>query len=353
MSKHSATMDDVARACGVTKMTVSYALSGKRRISPETVRRVQEAARQLSYEPNLQARTLASGRGQGVALFSMYLLPGGSARIIEKLQRGLNSLGFDAPLHGFGAHDWQNNPARQVELVRALVGSRPRAVICNNTALCPDALDEFEKFIASGGTLICFGHESDLSCDQVLPNYAGMLQLATEYLIELGHRDIGLYDPGHANPNDPASTGFYRALSEAGLKVNPKWIFTGPIYEEGGVFLAEQFLAMTKHPTAIVSVMDATASVFIQQVERAGWKVPDDISIIGMNDMPASKFWRPTLTAMHQPFDELAQHVVQLLERRLAGDDAPPQRVRLMGHLVPRESTSVLNSKKAIAENRP
>jgi DNA-binding LacI/PurR family transcriptional regulator len=321
-------------------MTVSRALSGRGSVAAGTRERVLAAAQRLRYEPNLHARGLVSGQGQGIALFSMLLLPGGSARIIEKLRCALNGLGFDAPLHGFGARDWVDNPERQIELVRALLRTRPRAVICHTSSMKREALNELSRFIESGGVVIGFGQEADLPCDQVNLDYSGMVQRATSYLLELGHRDIGYYDPALPSLIDTASDGFFKALAEAHIQERKEWLWVGPMYEEGGVWLAERFLAASERPTAIVCAMDATASVFSHQVARAGVKVPDDVSVIGMNGLPGSEFLHPALTVINQPYDELAQLVVDMLQRRLADDDSPPRRVRIAGDLVPRESTA-------------
>ena len=338
-----ATITTIAEACGVTKMTVSRVLSGKGSTSPATRQQVLEAARRLGYEPNMQARALATGHSDVIGLLVGVLYPGVHAQTAELLQEQLNLAGYDVPLYGFGTW-YRLDTEKQAATVRGLRLRRPRAIVCHTSGLQPPALEELRIFQAAGGIVVCYGNPVDLACDQAVIGYENSTYQSTKHLLKLGHRRIGLLGSWIKNQPtvEPRVRGFLRAMDEAGIALNYDHLFDGPAYEEGGAWLAQQILAMprTKRPTAMVVLHDASAGVFMNEMARAGVIVPRDMSVVGHEDIPAARYWSPPLTTLHHPVESITKSVTSMLLSRLGGETCPPVRTVNEGKLIVRESSA-------------
>jgi LacI family transcriptional regulator len=137
-----------------------------------------------------------------------------------------------------------------------------------------------------------------------------------------------------------------RALDEAGIAYHPEWTHDSAIYEEGGEQLTAWFLRLEKRPTAMCVNNDVVASVFVQQLYRAGLKVPDDVSVIGHDDSPIAKYCMVPLTVVTQPIWSEAEKAASLLSQRLNNEyDGPPRILIATGELVLRDSVRRLAPK--------
>jgi DNA-binding LacI/PurR family transcriptional regulator len=344
--KKSMTISEVARELGVSPATVSSAFSGKGTITASRREAVLQAARELGYEPNPIAQRLKSGRNPNtIAIFSPALDLGIGVQQIQWLQGALNERGFEAQLY---AHPYEAprdfNPG---SMLRALRFEKPRALICNGGWHFSEAdRAELEQFIEEGGdaVFIAYGAEANVTCDQVVFDEAHSAQLATQHLLELGHRDIAY---GAHELKIGASfheSGYRRALEEAGIAPRAEWMLDSEqtFYEESGAKLADQFLKLNKRPSAIIINNDRAASAFINVVQRAGIRVPHDVSVVGIDDTPAARFAAVPMTAVSYPLPAIVYSVIDTLFTRLGGNSGARRIKTIRGELVVRESTAAL-----------
>lgn len=341
----AATLHDVASLAGVTPMTVSNVLRGKGRMSESTRQRVLQAARQLSYTPNSLAQRLATG--QVANYIDLYAsLPGGGVRLLtlKRIQDELASHGYDVPIHSYGVSESTTDADRNNnQLMRKLRQSRPRAIVCATPYLDGEALLELQSYLREGGHVVCYDEVVDLSCDNLVFDAEGNIHQATQHLLELGHRRIGLFQHGARKPHDAILQGFKRALADFNIKPQPQWLF-GSLHssEEGGLALAEQFLKLKKseRPTAMIVVNDVAALAFMIQLQHDGVKVPEHLSIIGHDDLSLAKCCPAPLTTVSYPVEKIAHEVTRLLIDRLQREySGSPRRVVVDGELIVREST--------------
>ena len=333
------TISDIAAELGVTKMTVSLALSGKGRVSTEMREKVAEVARRLNYEPNHHARTLTTGNSNLIGIFSVSVYPGVQLQTIERIQGLLNEKGFDVPLYGHGYHEYLD-PTQQGRIMAALCQQQPRAIVFDSKFLQPPAAERLRSYVERGGVAVCFDEDHNIPCDRVFRDFGAMSVLSVQHLLELGHRKIGLYCPSpDRRTTEPRIDGFHRALQDAGIQPNKEWILSGPAFEPGGAYLAEQFLALKSRPTAMVVIGDATAGVFMNQLFHAGVRVPDDLSVVGHHGIPAAEYWIPALTTVAYPIVSTADEIVSMLTSRLDGRySGAPRLATMHGELVVRNS---------------
>jgi DNA-binding LacI/PurR family transcriptional regulator len=346
MSKKAATLADVAREAGISKTTASHALSGKGWVSSKTRDAVLEAALRLGFEVDPLAQRLSVGRcPRTIGFYSLDIDLSGRTRQLQIIQAALNDLGFSVPIHAYGyrgSHLEQN----QMDVMSTMLSQRPRAVVCNMSGVLPQVMARLERFQEEGGIVVCYGYGSarDITCDQVLFDEEHSTYLAARHLLELGHRDIGLFNVGQRVPATDTLLGFERALGEFGVDVRPEWLFgnEGVLrYEEEGVLLAEQFLRLKQRPTGMCVANDYAATAFVSTLVRAGVRVPEDVSVVGDDDDPIAPHGVVPLTTISQPIEPITVQVIQMLQERLETTfSGPPRTVIVQGELVLRRSTA-------------
>lgn len=340
-SANAMTLEDLAREIGVSRSLVSIAFTGNGRIAPQTRERILQSAQEMGFSPNPHARRLASGRCQNtIGLFSLGLDFGVVTHKIKIIQGLLMDKGFDVPLYAYGAYR-PSEVRRQAELMGTLRRQQPRAIICATRALEADALKELEQYRSEGGIVVCYDYCVPLDCDQVIFDREDNTYQTAKHLLELGHRHLGLYMGGATTPSGERKDGLDRALGEAGLQPNPQWMFNGETDEEGGILLAQQFLALQERPTGLCIVNDRAALSFINEVRRAGVRVPEDVSVVCHDDQPAARYSAVPLTTNTHPVQEIAAAVAALLCSRLDGSYSGTARQHIVrGALVVRDSAA-------------
>lgn len=346
-------MSDVARVAGVSKMTVSFALNNTGRVSEKTRVIVMEAAQQLGYEPNPHAQNLSNGRSNNtIGLFSLWFDFGVGTQKIQFIQSALNQSGFDVPIYGIGLHD-QYNEEVQALAIASVRRQKPRGLICFTNGLQPKALLELRRYQDEGGILVSYDYPTDLDCDAVLFDRVDNTYRAAKHLTELGHRKLGYADHGFARINGPRVIGFHRAIEEVDGEWRPEWLLeagSARNYAEGGRILAAKFLELRDRPTALCIVNDYSAIVFINELERAGVRVPDDVSVVGHDDHAMSQFARVPLSSVSHPSETIAQHAAQFLLSRLSGEyDGAARSFTACGELIARQSSAAPKKNAAIA----
>lgn len=356
-AKRAPTIHDVAAALGMHKSTVSLGLSGKGNVSLKTRARIEAVAREMGYQPNPLAQRLATNAGNNlVCLCAGNLDVGITIEKILLIQKELTARGLEAPIYTLpapgenadsSAHSPATSPATsQAAQVRYLCRQQPRAIVCSTQAFHPMVFPELAAYQNEGGIVVAYDVAIPLACDQVVFDREHNGYLAARYLIERGHRKLGLVsvvkrDGSGLNVAQNARlSGFSRALDEAGLKVNPEWIWEETTYESGGAALAAHFLEMANRPTGICIVNDYMALSFMAEVMRAGVRIPEDLSVMGHDNQVVAAYTPVPLSSSTQPQTEIAAAVIQLLSQRLSGLGEAPRTVLIRGEVVERQSVA-------------
>ena len=312
--KRNSTIDDVARAAGVARVTVSRVLNKGTNVRPETRERVQRAVEALGYSVNHQARALASGSSRQIMLIHAHspeLEPNSyyNAGLELGALRACSSLGFDLVTRAVDPHD--ENRLRL--LASILERERPAGLI-----LSPPLSDDIE-FIGtarrSGVRVVAVsaGEESRATVLAVgIDERAGGYAIG-QHLISLGHRRIGFIKgpPAHraaALRHD----GFQEALREAGID-QEQWTSIGDFTFKSGVEAADELLNDGIKVTAIACANDDMAAGVMLALHRAGLEIPRAISVTGFDDTPMSEIVWPPLTTVRQPIKDFTERAVHLL----------------------------------------
>jgi LacI family transcriptional regulator len=348
--RKTATMQDVARAVGVTPMTVSYALSGKRKISNETREAILQAARELNFEPNMMAQRLRKGRCEKtIGFFSLDVDLSSRTRQLQIIQAELSDLGYTVPVYAYG-YRGRDVVANQLELINTLISQRPRAIICNTSGVLPPVLERLQNFVDEGGIAVCYGFSlfADVDCDQVVYAEGETFYDATKHLLDLGHRDIGFFNVGYRKPGGEMMRHVERAMQEVGATIREEWLFPNDgtlTYEEHGELLGKMFLEQRKRPTGMVMANDYAAVAFMATLVQNGVRIPQDVSVVGHNNDSIAPFGVVPLTTTANPIAEVADAVIDLLQSRIVEDyQGEPRRITVPGTSIIRQSTAAFQS---------
>lgn len=331
------TVQDVARAAGVSAMTVSRVMNGGTNVRADTRKAVLAAVEQLDYRPNAAARSLAAGGAAQIGL--LYANP--SAGYLSQFLIGALETARRAGSHLVLEACEDDSALAQAEAVRQLVDARVRGVVL------PPPLSEsavVRTALAQAGipwAAIAMGSQEAGTLNVRIDDFEAARAM-TRHLVELGHREIG-FIKGH--PNQVASAerhrGFVAALEEAGIDPASARIEQGLFTYRSGIDAAERILAAPGAPTAIFASNDDMAAAAVGVAHRHGLHVPGDLSIVGFDDTAiATSIW-PALTTIRQPISAMAETAITMLLRRLRerpGETEATEEEVLPYELVLRES---------------
>ncbi|MCZ4602380.1 LacI family DNA-binding transcriptional regulator [Streptomyces sp. Lzd4kr] len=326
-------IESVAAAAGVSPTTVSHALSGKRAVSAETRRRVMEAVEQQNYRPNMVAKGLRSQKTQSVAL----LLVDIANPYYPALARAVHDvLAAEGYVSFIGNTDGDAHTERR--LLEEMVA---RGV--DGMVMQPMGLSAAQVRQITGPAMplvITTAEPGDVPADSVLTDDVQGLLEAAEHLARTGIRDVAFIGgPREAAAGPLRLAPFRRAVAAVGIRVPERWIEHVPFGREGGAAAAARLLAGTTRPRAIVCANDLIAIGAMQAAEKAGLRVPDDVAVVGFDDIETADLVTPRLTTVVNPASAVGDACARTILWRVEnGPVAPYRRIVLPTSLVVRES---------------
>jgi LacI family transcriptional regulator len=324
------TLHDVARLAGVSASTVSRILNGTARVAADKRQAVEQAIERLRFKPNLSARSLRAGSTRTVGILTQELESPYFARGVRGLDEGLQGSGY-APIIVPG--HW--SPTEEAERMRLLMARRVDAIAILGGRLSDAEITDFARRQPIAVTDRALQAPNVMSFD--FDQFEGG-RLATRHL-ELGHRRIahiaGLRDQSDALKR---KEGYLRAHADAGLAVEPRLIVEGNFLETGGLQALNQLLDQRLTFTALFCANDQTAWGARLALQRRGLRVPEDVSLVGFDDLPPSAFMSPPITTVSQPVYEMGLAVAASLLQALGQTPMASTRYPPLS-LVVREST--------------
>jgi LacI family transcriptional regulator len=325
------TLLDVAAAAGVSKSTVSRILDERLpRSDSETAQRVREVAAELGYHRDLSAASLRRGKTMTVGVVVPRLTDTVMAMLYESLAHACRRVGQFAIVA-----TTDDEPKADRVAVEALLQRRVDGLVLSTARSGDDFAQELaDRDIPYVLALRTDGHSLSSVGDDKLGGY-----LATRHLLDLGHRRIGLIaGPGYASSARGRVEGYRQALAEAGTDVDPALVIESTFGIESGAEVADRLMNLDPPPTAIFAVNDNTAIGALSTLHQRGLAVPDDVSLVGYNDIPIVSRLPTPLTSVRVPFDHIATAALDLLATNPA---AAADRIRVATPtLIPRRSTA-------------
>lgn len=339
MTKKRVTIQDVATAVGVSRQTVSRVINHKGDVADDTRQRVLEAIENLGYRPNLAARGLTNHRTHTVGLIIPYtpeyffydphLMAFMCGVDQVAIQRDYNLLLSTAQQHS------TNTEMAYERLIQAGYVDGVVVVEILSSQRGIELLEEYDiPWVALG-----YGTQTDQTRAVHADDRGGARQ-ATMHLLSLGHRRIGVISHDQSlTAIAERLSGCRQALTDHDLTLTPDLIVEGDLTLESGMRAAERMMSLHQPPTAIFALNDRMAIGALQYLRSQGWQVPQEISVVGFDDVPVARLYQPPLTTVRQPSLEMGQQAARLLFEILENQNSLSQPVALPTELVVRDST--------------
>jgi DNA-binding LacI/PurR family transcriptional regulator len=317
---------DVARLAGVSQKTVSRVFNDEPYVSADVRRRVLEAADELGYRLNNAARALASGRTRSIGVVSLGTALYGPASLLMGIERAVRPTGYALRV----VSTVEGDPSGIVGAVQSLLEQGVDGIIIS------EPIDEGTLSVPLGVPVLVLGAPSIFTAPQVVTMSVGsslLARTATDYLLQLGHETVHhLAGPQRWYSARDRLEGWRSALVAQGRSEPPVVIgdwSAASGYREGAALVADPTV------TAVFAANDDMAIGLIHALVDAGRRVPDDVSVVGFDDIPVSAHVLPPLTTVRQPFDAVAEQGLELLlraieEPQLSVPEAPDPPVELI-----------------------
>ncbi|MFG1815364.1 LacI family DNA-binding transcriptional regulator [Kribbella sp. NPDC049174] len=332
-----ATLREVAERAGVSVRTVSNVVNDFPQVAPETRARVQRALDELGYQPNAVARTLRRGRSGLIALVLPELDVPYFAELTRAVIEQAAAAGYTVVVDQTDA-----DPVRERELV--MRGSR--AAMFDGLIFNPLALGGADLRDRPSSTPVVLLGERVVQggLDHIMVDNVGAAELATRHLIDLSRQRIaaiGDQSDESRQTGQLRTQGYRNALRAAGLEVIPELIRPTEFFHraDGAAAMAD-LLALPDPPDAVFCYNDLLALGALRTILSRGLRVPEDIALVGFDDIEDGRYSTPSLTTIRPDKTQIAKHAVQLLLGRLDGDESAPAEVAADYDLVVRESTT-------------
>lgn len=332
---------DVARRAGVGKVTVSYVLNGHSRaarISEETQQRVLQAVAELDYRPNALARMLVKKQTDAIAVVFQsggYFtsLSGFTSEVMRGVCSACVEADIDLMLHTRPAND-------PIQEAQALMDGRVDGVLMLRDGGDPMMAEVIRRRFP----LVLFFTRSD---DPNVPfvdtdNYTGG-KIATNHLLDLGHKRIGMLAGGTGSiASNDRFNGFRSALESRGVPFNPGYVVR--IADPSGEADFKQLMTLPKRPTALFAWSDDDAFQSFRYLEELGLRVPEDVSVVGYDNSTLSERSNPPLTSVQQPVFEMAKTATQMIVQITRSEVPDQPRLIFVPEIVIRKSTSLIRN---------
>ncbi len=332
MARSRVTIRDVAAHAGVSHQTVSRVINGSKRVLPETRERIEKAIAELGYRPNAIARSMAKGTSGTLACIAPNLTDYTFASIIDGAE-------WQARKEGYFL---LSASAPSEETFSALIDELASSRRTEGIIVMNPYQDSRHRYLSDAFPTVFAGARPRPNINySVALNDFLVAQESTQHLIDLGHRHIAMITgPMGEDCSQDRRDGYLKALQDAHISPVASWQVEGNWSAQSGYDAFMTIIATGERPTAVFAQNDHIAVGVIKAAKEIGFSVPEQLSVIGVDDIPLASFFTPPLTTMQQDFAAIGQEAVKLLLQAIRKPDAPKQNHVLSAKLILRESTA-------------
>jgi LacI family transcriptional regulator len=330
-SNRSVTIQDVAQAAGVSVSTVSRVLNDKDDVAPETYEKVQDIIVELGYTSSLAARSMRSRRTNVIGLIMPDLGDPFTIQVMKGVSHAIVALDYDLIAYTSGSIKRQSTAEREQHYVSLLNGSITDGIIIVTPAAT--------SFSTAAPVVAVDPNNESPDCPAIIAtNHAGALS-AMGYLIGLGHRRIGFIG---GRPDlqcaEQRLQGYLDALAQANIPQDQDLITAGDFSTETGYQCAQELLSLPVPPTVIFAANDQSAIGAIQAAQDASLRVPEDLSVIGFDNIPEAAYFNPALTTVDQFIHKMGYVATEMLIGLIQGEPLESDLYKMPTQLVVRDS---------------
>ncbi|MGH3665381.1 MAG: LacI family DNA-binding transcriptional regulator [Egibacteraceae bacterium] len=336
------TSRDVARVAGVSQATVSRVLSGSSKVHPATRERVQRALSATGYSPNAMARAMRTRRTGTIGVVVARMTNPFYPELIRVLSHHLGALDLRMIL-------WDSEGPGEISAVEAIRQSVVDGVIF--TTATAESVALHAALSKKAPVVLVNRSVEGLPCDQVTSENANAAQSIADYLVEAGHRRIGVVaGPPQASTATEREKGFRMGLSRHGIDLPPELVCVGDFSHSHGHTAIRRLLGFGQPPSAVFCVNDLIAFGALDGARAANCSVPDDLWIVGHDDIQMASWEAFDLTTVRQPIGDMVRTALHMLLERIDHPDKEPEHRRFPSKMVVRGSTGHTPRRTASSE---
>ena len=329
---------DIAKLARVSHSTVSRALQNSPLVNAETAEKIRQIAREFGYRASAVARGLVTKRTQTIGLVVTTVADPFASEVVSGLEQAANDHGYAVFLAGSNGE-----PEREKKVVQSLAERRVDGIVVTSSrvgALYLPLLSEMMVPIV----LVNNQHPGAFVHSVMIGNLEGS-KAAASHLVELGHRRIAYLGDQFGYQSDTERFAGYReALDKAGIPFLPELVVHGNGKPQEAIKAMDKLLALAEPPTAVCCYNDMSALGAMRSIHLRGLMVPEDISVVGFDDLFLASYTQPPLTTVHQPMRRMGQLAMESLFKLMSGTESEI-RIRVDAELIVRESTGPLSAR--------
>ncbi len=327
-----ATISDVAERAGLSRTTVSRVINQHPYVSEEKKKLVKQAMEELQYVPNSNAQKLRKQKTETIAVYVPRLTNPFFSQLVETMEEVAAEKEFQLLFC-----QTRYNKQQELSYLQLLRGKQIDGLILTSME---NHWTEIEPYLTYGPIVLCneYDYEAKVPMahlDQVMGGYIG-----TQHLIDRGHQSI-VYcssEPGGSRVSKGRQEGYIKAMHQAGISIKPEWMYTDQFTIEGGKRLFYRLHNLKERPTAVFTGSDEVASGLIFEARKNGYRIPDDLAVIGFDDQPVAELMG--LTTVKQPVHQLGRTAMELMVEQIqSSQKISSNRVELPFELIIRDST--------------
>jgi LacI family transcriptional regulator/LacI family repressor for deo operon, udp, cdd, tsx, nupC, and nupG len=341
MSKSSSvTIKDIAKLLGISKSTVSRALTEHSDINAETRERVLAMAKKLDYQPNAIALNLKQQRTNTIGI----IIPETVNRFFSKAVGGIQKV---ANLAGYNVVICQSYESYVTEknIIKSLIASHVDGLLIS-VSHETDKTDHFDSLLQKNIPVVFFDRICEtVNASQVFTDNYEISFEATEHLITQGCQRIAIVaGPQHLFNSRKRLEGYLGALKKNGMPIRENYIMHSDFRNENIETYTRYLINLNPRPDAVIAINDMAAIEMMHVIKKNGLKIPEDIAVLGFNNEHVSKFIEPSLSTIDLPAYDMGSAAAELLLHQIKYGNSEPQRKLIKSRLIVRESTHLIKT---------
>ncbi|NLS11300.1 HTH-type transcriptional repressor PurR [Vibrio sp. SM6] len=333
-----ATIKDVARLAGVSTTTVSHVINKTRFVAEATQEKVMQAVNELNYAPSAVARSLKCNTTRTIGMLVTQSTNQFFSEVIDGVESYCYRQGYTLILCNTGGIY-----EKQRDYIRMLAEKRVDGILVMCSDLTEELKEMLDRQVDIPKVVMDWGPESS-KADKIIDNSEEGGYLATKFLIDNGHKDIaclsGQFEKAICQER---ISGFKRAMNEANLPINQEWLLEGNFECDTAVLTAEKITAMAKRPSAVFCFNDNMALGLMSRLQQNGIRIPDEISVIGYDNIELAEYFSPPLTTIHQPKRRVGKNAFEILLERIKDKEHEKRVFEMHPEIVVRDTVKKMN----------
>ncbi len=345
ISKKEVTIYDIAKALNLSASTVSRGLRNHPAIRKDTIRRVMDAAQSMGYQQNPFARNLRKNRSNTIGVILPRLDSSFQSSVISGIEKTVNQKGYNLIISQ-SRESGEKEKANIITMYNSRVDGLLISLACDTTNL-----DHLDRFLKKGIPVVFFDRVKErpnCQCTSVVIDNEKAGYEATEHLIRQGCKRILLLSGNLlSNVYSHRHHGYTQALLQNGLSHDPQLTLLDVLNEESGERTVSRLLQMEQRPDGIFAANDTSAVAIICALKKAGIRVPEDIAVVGFNNVHISRVIDPGLTTIHYPGPEMGEMAASTLIDMLNSDDPVIKKTIVLEHKLIIRNSSLRNQTRA------